>query len=179
MQKAFLCFLLMLPLFVSGQTQVGPDRYFPYFVVAVLLAVPVLFWVVGRMMKRQDNSFASFFQKNRLGIELVPNRGYRPELLTLVVRNDSRQDIDVEAPVLVIRKLWSIRKFKLKGINRAEIYPLYLEKSKKHELRISLNVFFQHDPTLRSYYWARVLLKDTKGHRYSTNYITLRKSLFS
>ncbi|MFV0377793.1 MAG: hypothetical protein ACK5JD_10895 [Mangrovibacterium sp.] len=179
MRKPLLCIFSMLPVFAFGQTEVGPDRYFPLLILAVLVGVPLFVWVYGRLTKGGGKPFFSVFSKQKLQVELLPNRSYRPELLTLLINNGTRRDVDIEAPVLIIRKLWSVRKFRLKGINRAQIYPLYLEKNNKHELRISLSVFFRHDPTLHSYYWARVLLKDTTGRCYSTNYVTLRKSLFS
>lgn len=179
MRKLLILVIVLVPSFCFGQTEVGPDGYFPLVILCLLVGVPLLFLFLRKLLKGRLGGVFPWFAKRRLHVELIPNRGYRPDLLKLLVKNGTQKDIDIEAPVLVIRKLWSIRKFKLKGINRAEIYPLYLEKGKTHELQISLSVFHKHDPTLRSYYWTRVLLKDTTGHRYSTNYITLRKSLVS
>jgi hypothetical protein len=115
----------------------------------------------------------------RLKIELTKDREYRPNVLTLKIFNNSRRDIDLQAPVLLFRKLWSKRKFKLKGINRYEIYPLYLEAGKVHELRIDLSVFYSHDKKLRRFYWTKIRVADTKGKEYSSRYVTMRKSLFS
>lgn len=168
-----------LPAFCFGQTEVGPDSYFLYLAIAVILGVPLILYLVFAAQKKGKFRFRKWFRRERVEVELVPNRKYRPDELTLVVRNNRRKAVDLEPPVLIIRKLWSVRKFKLKGINRAEIYPLYLESGKTHELQIKLDVFHKHDSSLRSYYWARVLLKDTSGLTYPTNYITLRKSFVS
>ena len=87
--------------------------------------------------------------------------------------------MDLEAPVLIFRKLFLIRKFKLTGINHSAIYPLYLEAGKVHELRISLSIFHEYDRKLKRYYWSRILMRDTRGRKYTSKYVTLRKSLFS
>lgn len=179
MRPLLISIAVLLPSICFGQTEVGPDGYFPLLVIGLLVVVPLLVWALLRLRTGRVADWFPWMAKRRLDIDLVPNRSYRPVSLTLVVRNQTRKDVDIEAPVLLIRKLWSIRKFRLKGINRAEIYPLYLEKGKTHELQIHLSVFHKHDPSLRSYYWARVLLKDKTGNRYATNYVTLRKSLVS
>ena len=179
MPRLFLLLLLSLPAFCFGQTEVGPDNYFLYVAIAFILGAPVILYLIFARRRKSKFSFKKWFQKGRVEVKLVPNRKYRPDELTLVVRNNRKQAIDLESPVLIIRKLWSVRKFKLKGVNRAEIYPLYLESGKTHELQIKLDVFHRHDSSLRSYYWARVLLKDTSGLTYPTNYITLRKSFVS
>lgn len=179
MRKLYSAFFLSLPAFGYGQTHVGPDGYFLYLALGFFVGVPLLVWLLPKLQRVTSRFSVKWPWRRKIEVELIPNRLYRPDRLTLVVRNGSRKDVDLKAPVLVIRKLWSIRKFKLKGIDRAEIYPLYLEKGKTHELPISLGVFHRHDPTLRSYYWARVQLNDTSGRHYATKYITLRKSLFS
>ncbi len=119
------------------------------------------------------------FLGRRLMVDLLQDRRYRPRMLTLVIKNNSRKDIDVEAPVILFRKLLLKRKFKLKGIDRNVIYPLYLEPGKVHELFISLSAFHEYDTTLKKYYWARVEVTDSSGKKYQTRYVTLRKSLFS
>ena len=179
MPRLLLLLFFCLPAFCFGQTEVGPDSYFLYVAIAVILGLPAILYLLFVGQEKGRFSFRKWFQKGRVEVELVPNRKYRPDELTLVVRNNRKKAIDLEPPVLIIRKLWTVRKFKLKGINRAEIYPLYLESGKTHELQIKLDVFHKHDSSLRSYYWARVLLKDTSGLKYSTNKITLRKSLVS
>ncbi|RKD91779.1 hypothetical protein [Mangrovibacterium diazotrophicum] len=179
MPRVLLLLFFCIPFLCFGQTEVGPDSYFLYLAIAFILGVPLILYLVFAVRKRGKLSFRKWFRKGKVEVELVPNRKYRPDVLTLVVHNKRTNAVDLESPVLIIRKLWSVRKFKLKGINRAEIYPLYLESGKTHELHIKLDVFHKHDSSLRSYYWARVLLKDTSGLTYSTNYITLRKSLVS
>ncbi len=151
-----------------------------YKLTGLVLAVVVLsfLWRSGRRKSGKGPRSLPFIGR-RLKVDLLQDRRYRPRTLTLVVRNVSKKDVDILAPVIMFRKLWSIRKFKLKGVDRYEIYPLYLEAGKVHELRINLSAFHDYDRALRKYYWGRVLLRDTNGRNYKTRYVTLRKSLVS
>ena len=180
MRRTCLLIFLLIPLVVFSQDEVGPDGYLLLWFLLILATVPLSWffarWITNRW-KGKPKGFG--FSFGRLSVDLKKDRKYRPNTLTLVVRNNRSRDVDIDAPVLLFRKLWSIRKFKLKGINRYQIYPLYLEAGKSHELRISLAVFHEHDRGLRKYYWAKILLQDTRGRKYASKYVTLRKSLFS
>lgn len=178
MQKSVLGFLLMEPVFAFGQTEIGPDRYFPHLVVGVLIGIPMLNWLFGYFSKEWDKSDVSSFSRHRQQTQLVLGGSYRPELLTSQIHNNTARHLVIEPPVLHICRLWTISKFKLKGICRAEIYPRCLKKGKNHELQINLSVFSQYAPTLRSYYRGRVSLVDTAAGCYLVNYITPRKSYF-
>lgn len=179
--KRTLSFILAVwPLFAFSQNEVHPEGYKLLIALLLFLAIPVLVFLFRRIFKKgQKQKTKISFWKKKLKVFLGKDKKYRPAFLFLKIENVSNRDIDIEAPILHFRKLWSKRKFKLKGINRQEIYPLYLEKGKMHELQIDLSVFHQHDRKLRKFYWAKIRFHDTKGRKYSTKYITLRKSLFS
>jgi len=179
MRNLTLLLLLLYPLFSFSSNEPGPEDYK---LTWLLLAIIVVLLVLPLLRERGKNGKVVLrmpFIRRRLKVDLIPDRHYRPGTLTLVIKNTSRKDIDIAAPVIQFRKLLLIRKFKLKGIDSNVIYPLYLEGGKMHELRISLRVFYDYDPTLRKFYWARVLLSDINGKRYRTRYVTLRKSLYS
>ncbi|MDR1859990.1 MAG: hypothetical protein LBR06_03620 [Bacteroidales bacterium] len=126
-----------------------------------------------------DDSLLPFPRSRKLKLSLSGDKVFRPDVITLSIVNRSSGDIDIDAPVIIFRKLWSFRKFKLTGINKAVIYPLYLEAGKMHRLPIRLDAFHEYDRSLRRYYWCKILLFDTAGRRYSSPYLTLRRSLFS
>ncbi|WP_423130332.1 hypothetical protein [Gaoshiqia sp. Z1-71] len=180
MRRTCLLIFLLIPLVVFSQDEVGPDGYLLLWFL-IIPAVVALIWIFVRWLKNNGKAKPAgpSFSFRRLTVDLKKDRKHRPNTLTLLIRNNRSRDVDIEAPVLLFRKLWSIRKFKLKGINRYQIYPLYLEAGKSHELRISLAVFHEHDRGLRKYYWAKILLQDTRGRKYASKYVTLRKSLFS
>ncbi|WP_372773745.1 hypothetical protein [Mangrovibacterium sp.] len=171
--------IFFAPALCFGQNEVKSNAPEFFLFLAVILIVPLLFFAGTYFRKKKNGRSRTWFSKGNLEIRLTGNKRYRPDTLTLTVRNNQSNAVDLEAPILIIRKLWSIRRFKLKGINRAEIYPLFLDSGKTHELQLKLDVFHKHDPTLRSYYWAMIRIKNTTGRVYTTNYITLRKSLIS
>ena len=176
----FIC--IILPIAAFSQTKVQPDGYKLLIGLLILLAIPVIVFLFSKMRKKKaspQKQPPGFFKRKKLKIELTKDRKYRPKNLTLHIRNIGKKDVDIEAPLLVFRKIWNVRKFKLKGINKQEIYPLYLERNKVHEVQVDLTVFYNHDRKLKKYYRAKVILKDTKGKKYSSKNITLRKSLVS
>lgn len=181
MKNLFLLVLFFFPALSNAQTEVGSEPGKLLVIILIILALPLVFFLLSKLRKEKAASTKnrSLFSFGRLKVELQKDRKYRPRTLTLRVKNNKRKDVDVQAPVLMFRKLWSVRKFKLKGMDRSVIYPLYLEAGKIHELRINLGVFHEHDRSLASYYWAKVIVHDTHGRKYTSRYITLRKSLFS
>lgn len=166
---------------VFSQNEIQPEGNKLFWIIVILLALPILYYLLFHKLLRTKITIPDWrvLWRRPLKIELTKDRQYRPNVLTLKVSNRSRKDIDLEAPILYFRKLWVKRKFKLKGVDRYEIYPLYLEAGKTHELRIDLSVFFNYDRTLKRYLWAKVRVTDTRGRKYSSRYVTLRKSLFS
>jgi len=179
MRQPLLIVLLSFPVFCFGQNEVGPDTYFPYLVMTLIAGISVAAWLVSKGKPRIKIDIAGWFANRRVEARLMANKKNQPEKLILVVKNNRSKAVGLEAPVLTFRKLWSVRKFRLKGMNREEIYPLNLESGKSHELQFKLDVFHKHDPALRSYYWARVWVKDTTGKTHGTNFITLHKRITS
>ncbi|WP_299580962.1 hypothetical protein [uncultured Sunxiuqinia sp.] len=181
MKKLFFSMLLLLPAGVFAQNEVQPAGYKLLWFIGILVALPIVYYFIQKFFFKGTSQKGKpvSVSRSKLEINLLKDRKYRPTVLTLRVENRSKKDIDLEAPVLSFRKLWSKRKFKLKGINRYEIYPLFLEAGKTHELRIDLSVFYDHDRKLKRFFWAKIQLQDTKGKSYSSSFITLRKSLFS
>lgn len=181
MKKLLFFSFISVPVRVYSQNEVHPEGDKLLLILAILIALPVIFFlaskIVGRKGKPKKQPGSLFSRK--LKVELSKDRKYRPNVLTLNILNKSNNDIDLEAPVIHFRKLWSKRKFKLTGINRYKIYPLYLEAGKTHELQIDLSVFYRHDRKLKQFHRAKVWVSDTRGKTYSSGYITLRKSLFS
>lgn len=181
MKKLAAILFLFCPFFSFSQTEVPPEGDKLVWIIAILLGLPILLILISNKLlkKNKQNRKPFSISWSRLKVELSKNKAYRPNVLLLKVTNKSRRAIDLEAPVLCFRKIWSKRKFKLKGINRNKIYPLYLEAGKTHELRIDLSVFYKHDRKLKRFHRAKVRLIDTKGKKYSSSFVTLRKSLFS
>ena len=174
-------FSMISPVVLQIQNEVGPEGQKLWVIPMLLLLLLGAYLLFRRQTIKKPGSHKKKFSLSlkRITVDLHKDRNFRPKVLILKVKNNRRKDVDIEAPVLVFRKLWSKRKFKLKGMNRYEIYPLYLEAGKEHELQINLSVFHEHDRSIRRFYWAKVFVFDTKGRKYSSKYVTLRKSLYS
>lgn len=175
----YLIWLMLLVLLLGFSSAGRTEDYQLSWLLIGIIVVLILILMIREWGRPGGLKLHLPFARRRLRMELVPDRRYRPQTLTLVIQNVSRRDIDIEAPVIRFRKLFLIRNFKLKGVDRNVLYPLYLESGKVHELPVSVRVFHDYDSSLRKYYWARVLVKDTNGRTYRTAYVTLRKSLFS
>ena len=119
------------------------------------------------------------FKKVKLEIVLEKDKPLRPEVLTLTIRNTGKNEADIDAPVLEFRKIWTRRKFKLSGISGQTIYPMFIYPGKSHQLRIETVTFHQYDRSIKSFYWARILVSDVDGRRWKSNKVKLRKSLFT
>lgn len=117
------------------------------------------------------------FKKVQLEILLEKDKPLRPQLLTMTIRNTGKNEADIDAPVLEFRKIWTKRKFKLNGINGNAIYPMYIGSGKAHQLRIETSTFHLYDRSIKSFYWARILVSDVDGRTWKSNSVKLRKSL--
>lgn len=113
----------------------------------------------------------------KLVVRLEKDKPLRPQVLTMTIRNTGKNEADIDAPVLEFRKIWTSRKFKLNGINGNAIYPMYISSGNTHQLRIETSTFHQYDRSIKSYYWARIIVTDVDGRTWKSNSVKLRKSL--
>jgi len=161
------------------------SRYFtegsvPVWVVALILFLAGLSHLA--FVKKEGNPlFQHLLQRKRkkLVVWLEKDRIIRPTLLTLKVENTGKRFVDFDAPVLIFRKLWTRRKFKLTGINNSNLFPLYMEPGQAFSLPIHLELFYQHNNDLKKFYQARVIITDVDGKVFKTKYIVLRKSIIT
>jgi len=179
MFEGYLLLNLSLPQFISRATE-GVEKetliWMNLILILLLLAaltprLPKIFTLI------KSFRFSRLFRRVKLEIKLEKDRPFRPQVLTLTIRNTGRNTADIDAPVLEYRKIWTKRKFKLNGINGNQIYPMYIDPGKAHQLRIETSTFHQYDRTIKSFYRARVLLTDIDGRKWKSNTVILRKSL--
>ncbi len=148
----------------------------------VLILAAILLTIMGLELRKyvrnnRSISFTRFFRKVQLVVSLQKDRPLRPQVLTMTIRNTGKNEADINAPVLEFRKIWTTRKFKLNGISGNQIYPMFIDAGKVHQLRIETATFHQYDRSIRSYYWARILVSDVEGRKWRSNKVKLRKSL--
>jgi len=117
------------------------------------------------------------FKKVKLDLTLEKDRFLRPQVLTITIRNIGKNVADIDAPVLEFQKIWTKRKFRLTGVNGYMNYPMYIDPGNRHQLQIETASFHQYDRSIKSFYWARVIVTDVDGRKWKSNKVKLRKSL--
>jgi len=175
----FLLIMLSLPPFIS-QLAEGVEKETLVWII-LIMAVPFLFVVSAFIFRITSNikpiKLSRFFKIVKLEILLEKDKPLRPQLLTMTIRNTGKNEADIDAPILEFRKIWTKRKFKLNGINGNAIYPMFIDSGKTHQLRIETSTFHQYDRSIKSFYWARVIVTDIDGRQWKSNSVKLRKSL--
>lgn len=176
------CFLLVtlnLPQIVTRLAEAFEKETLVWMI--LIMAIPFIAVVAIFIFRITRNikpiKLSRFLKIVKLEILLEKDKPLRPQLLTLTIRNTGKNEADIDAPVLEFRKIWTKRKFKLSGINGNAIYPLFIDSGKSHQLRIETSTFHQYDRSIKSFYWARVIVTDVDGRQWKSNSVKLRKSL--
>lgn len=169
------------PLALFSGNETDPEKLLLMRIIAILLLVLfiIIGWEAWKLVQKKRNSggFFRFLKKVKLEVVLEKDRLFRPQALTLTIRNIGKYEADLDAPVLEFRKIWSKRKFKLNGIKGQQVYPLFLQPGLTHQLRIETSTFHQYDREIKNFYWARIDVSDVEGHKWKSNKVKLRKSL--
>lgn len=177
----YLNLFLFDPLALFSGNETDPEKLQLLRIIAILTGFLVLIigWEAWKVWKNRKNSggLFRFLKKVKLDVVLNKDRLFRPQILTLTIRNTGKYEADLNAPVLEFRKIWSKRKFKLNGIKGQQIYPLFLQPGITHQLVIETSTFHQYDRSIKSFYWARIYVSDIEGRKWKSNNVKLRKSL--
>lgn len=144
------------------------------------LLIVLVGYEVSRILKSKgQGTIWRPFWRLRLDVYLDKDRAFHPQVLTMTIKNSGKREVEIEAPVLEFRKVWSKRKFKLSGINGNYLYPAMVNPGEKHQLFIETARFHQYDNEIKSYYFARIYVTDVEGRRWRSNDVKLRKSLIT
>lgn len=181
MNDCYLGAFLFDPFGLISGNGTDPDKLQLLRIIAVLSVLLCFFilrevWKFFRLPANQKRIF-SFYKKVKLEVTLEKDKVFRPQILTLTIRNHGKYDADINSPVIEFRKIWSKRKFKVNGINGHQVYPLFLYPGHVHQLQIETLTFHQYDRSIKSYYWARIFITDADGRQWKSNKVKLRKSL--
>ncbi|HPE75585.1 MAG TPA: hypothetical protein P5210_04215 [Draconibacterium sp.] len=174
MKKYFLLFIILgSTLKLSAQNEVGPDGGKLLWLLLIVLAAVLVFFV----LMRKGNKKRPLFAREKIKIELDKDRRYFPDNLTLNVKNAGNTEVDLDRPLLVFDNFWLKRKFRLSGTNNRVFYPLYMSKGYNHTLNIDLNHFYSYDKKLKRYPKVKITIFNVKGKRLGSSSIYLRKTL--
>jgi hypothetical protein len=180
MIKVYFLLLLSNPLLFLSEFSSGVDKETLLLIIITLsfLLIVILVYELIRFLRNRNSGFLSiFFRKVQLRVSVEKDRLFYPKVLKMTIRNTGNRPVDISAPVLEYRKIWSKRRFKLNGVSGQQIYPLLLDPGKVHRLPIETATFHQYDSEIKSYYWARIYVSDVEGRKWKSNDVKLRKSL--
>ena len=171
-----LSFFLLLFQHGYAQNEIGPEgNKLGY----VLLGIGTVLLILVFFLKSKKvfSGIKKLLVRKGIQIEIKKDRKYYPDTLELILKNERKNEVDISQPLLVFDNFWFKRKFKLKGTNNYNFYPLILEKDNTHSLRIDLNRFYIHDNRLKKYPKVKIIISERKGKRIGSRSVFLRKTL--
>ena len=105
---------------------------------------------------------------------LIKSRRFNPSNVEMSVTNTGTKDIDLGAPVIIFKRWFTKRKFRVLKVEHSEIYPIFLEPGKTSLLDISLDQFYESIPELQLACRMNIEMKDQKGKRFKSRTIRLK-----
>lgn len=119
-------------------------------------------------------SFGKRSEKYAAEIRLEKSHRFNPSNVSVTVTNSGTHEIDLFAPVIIFRRWFSKRQFRILKVEHSEVYPILLEPGRTSELDISLQQFYDAFPELQLACRMNVEMKDRSGKRYKSRTIRLK-----
>ena len=160
-----------------AQNEIGPDGDKLIWILLIVLALAVAFYLLGGTGKKRRIHLKSWLNRKGVRVEIKKDRVYFPDYLSLSIKNTGNVDVDLDRPLLVFDNFWLKRNFRINGMNNRTFYPLYLEKGKTHTLEIDIARFYRHDKKLKRYPKIKIRVNDVKGKALGQASVYLRKTL--
>ncbi len=141
--------------------------------------------VIGYFVFNRSRTFArgtsgkkmSFNRRTKpfsASIDLFKSSRFNPAYIQMVVTNTGTREIDLHAPVLIFKRWFTKRKFRVLKVEHSEIYPILLVKDNTYLLDISLEQFYETVPELQLACRMSVEMRDLSGKRYKSQTIRLK-----
>lgn len=112
--------------------------------------------------------------KDAVKIYLSKSRRFNPSNVEMSVTNYGSKEMDLYAPVIIFKRWFTKRKFRVLKVEHSEIYPILLEPGKTSVLDISLEQFYEGVPELQLACRMCVEMKDRSGIRFRSQTIRLK-----
>ena len=151
---------------------VGPEGEKLVWIFLVLLFVGLFAFV---LRKKRFINLGTFNSSVTLQIE--KNKIYHPTTILYEIENKGKKPIVIQNPVVRFKHFKNEKAFKIKAVNTATIYPLYLEPGKIHELAVALQPFYNFDSDLMKYSRLRIEFNYNQQFKKSA-YLLLKPTLF-
>lgn len=152
---------------------VGPEGHKLKWVLIVIVSLGVLYFLI-----RKKPSLRSIINPSDLRFEVKKNKIYHPSTLYFEIENRGNTATDIQHPVIRFKKGRNTKAYKIKAVNASKIYPLYLEKGKKHQLNITLQPFYDFNPNLKKYKQVRVECTFNNSKLKKSRYMILFPTFF-
>lgn len=151
-----------------------------WFLITGVLVVGYFIFNRTRTFAKGANGKKLSFNKKKVPyaaeISLDKDQRFNPSTIGMTVTNTGINDVDLNSPVIIFKRWFSKRKFRVLKVEHAEIYPLLLEPGKIYELDISLDQFYVAVPELQLACRMSIEMKDRNGKRFKSQ--TIRLKLF-
>lgn len=119
-------------------------------------------------------SFRKRSKTNAVEIYLGKSRRFNPSNVEMSVTNYGTNEMDLYAPVIIFKRWFTKRKFRILKVEHSEIYPILLEPGKTSVLDISLEQFYEAVPELQLACRMSVEMKDRNGKRFKSKTTRLK-----
>ncbi len=151
-----------------------------WILITSVLVIGYLFLTRTRTFAKGTDGKKLSFNKRRVPyaaeISLEKSQKLNPSIIGMTVTNIGTNEIDLNSPVIIFKRWFSKRKFKVLKVEHSEIYPILLEPGKTHGLDISLDQFYEAVPELQLACRVSIEMKDRNGKRFKSQ--TIRLKLF-
>lgn len=107
-------------------------------------------------------------------IDLVKSRRFNQSNVEMTVTNTGTKEIDLYAPVIIFKRWFTERKFRVLKVEHSEIYPILIEPGRTSALDISLDQFYESVPELQLACRMRIEMKDRSGKKFKSQTIRLK-----
>ncbi len=149
------------------------------------IVLVILILVIGYLIFSRTLAFAKGSQKKKMSfskrskavaatIELVKSHRINPTHIVVEVTNDGTKELDLQAPVLLFKRWFTTRKFKILKVEYSEIYPILLARGTSYDLNISLEQLYESVPELQLACRMSVEMKDLTGKKFTSQTIRLK-----
>ena len=148
--------------------------------ILIIIVVVIGFFIFSRtrtFAKGASGKKMSFNKKTQpfsAEIDLFKSSRLNPANIVMVVTNTGSREIDLHAPVMIFKRWFTKRKFRVLKVEHSEIYPILLDRDKTYVLDISLEQLYETVPELQLACRMSVEMKDLGGKRFRSKTIRLK-----
>ncbi len=152
---------------------IGPQSDKLIWIFLIIIIIGIIVYLFSRKSSFKMPSFNS-----GVSIKTKKNRVYHPSVIHIEIENETKKAIVIEHPIVRFKRGRDTKAFKIKAVNARNIYPLFLEAGKTHQLPVALEPFYDYDRKLKKFSRLRIEFKYNKEKDKKSKYLLLKPTLF-